>query len=158
MSGSSESDSSHRSGGEPDLEGAAASSSESKMPDTRKRRRKPQIIGKAWILLGEITTNPLNNDSGQASMDGDANYDAKVQNTKSQTESALGPKFENLFQKMRLNVRYFVCFGNLVNCCNTSQDSSPGFPPIAKSHGTDGAEKIAVRSRVCVSIRRMGAL
>jgi hypothetical protein len=48
-------------------------------------------------------------------MDGDADYDAKVQNTKFQTEAALGPKFENLFQKMLPHVNYFVFFGNLVN-------------------------------------------
>jgi hypothetical protein len=84
------------------------------MPDTRKPRSNPHIIGTAWILRGEITTNLLNNDPGQASMAGNADFDA-VQNKKSQTEAALGPKFENLLQKMRLNVGYFVCFCNLVN-------------------------------------------
>jgi hypothetical protein len=87
---SSESDYSHHSGEESDREGSGASSNESEMPDTRKRRLKPQIIGKAWILRGEIATNLLNNDSGQVSMDGDADYDAKVQNTKSQQKLHLG--------------------------------------------------------------------
>jgi hypothetical protein len=83
MTGSSKSDPSHRSGGKSDREGSAALSNKSEMHDTLKPRRKQQIIGKAWILRGEIqvTTNLLNNYSGQASMDGDADYDAKVQNT-----------------------------------------------------------------------------
>jgi hypothetical protein len=87
MSGSSESDSSDRYGGESDREGSAASSNEYKMLDTRKRRRNPQIIGAAWILHGKITTNLLNNGSCQASMAGDAD-DAEVLNTKSQAGCA----------------------------------------------------------------------
>ena len=96
MSGSSESDSSHRSGGESDREGSAASSHESDVPDSRKRRRNIQISGRAWVLRGEITINLLHNDSGQASMDGDADYDSEleIQNTKFQIEAALGTKFE----------------------------------------------------------------
>ncbi len=43
MSGSSENDSSHRSGGESDCEGSAASSQESELSDTRKRRRNKQF-------------------------------------------------------------------------------------------------------------------
>jgi hypothetical protein len=70
-------------------------------------------------------------------MDDDADYDAKVQSTKFQTEAALGPKFENMFQKMlphddgtRQLFRVFrqpcqrpACWA----CCNTSQDSNQGF-------------------------------
>jgi hypothetical protein len=63
MSGSSENDSSHRSGGESDCEGSTASSRESELPDTRKPRRNEQIKGVAWILSGEITTTLLHNDS-----------------------------------------------------------------------------------------------
>jgi hypothetical protein len=86
------------------------------MPDTRKRRRNKQILGRAWIIRGEITTNLLHNDSGPASMDGDADAEeAKVQNTESLTEAALGAKFEILFHKMLPHVNYFVFFGNLVN-------------------------------------------
>jgi hypothetical protein len=117
LSGPSESDPSDRSGGESDREGSAASSNESELPDTVMRRRIQQIIGTAWILRGEITKKMLNNDSVQASMDGDADYDAKVQNTKSQTQAALGPKFENLSQKMRLNVRYFYVLATLSISC-----------------------------------------
>ena len=112
MSGSSENDSSHQSGGESDREGSAASSHESELPDSRKRRRNIQIQGRAWVLHGNITTNLLHNDF----MDGNADDDdAKVQNTKSQIEAALGTKFENLFQKMLPCVKYFVLFCNLVN-------------------------------------------
>ena len=93
MSGSSENDSSHRSGGASDCEGSAASSHESELPDTRTPLRNEQIRGKAWILRGEITTDLLHNDS--ASMDCDDDQDAKVQNTKSQTEAALGATFAN---------------------------------------------------------------
>jgi hypothetical protein len=74
MSVSSESDSSHRSGGESDREGSAESSNESEAPDTpdtRKRHRKPQIKGKAWILRGEITTSLLHNDSAPMDCDND---------------------------------------------------------------------------------------
>jgi hypothetical protein len=49
----------------------------------------------AWILRGEITTTLLHNDS--ASMDCDNDEEAKVQNTKFQTEAALGITFEILF-------------------------------------------------------------
>ncbi len=75
MSGPSESDSFDRSGGDADREGTVASFHDSELSDTRKRRRKKQIQGRAWILrgdAGEITTNLLHNDSGPASMDGDA--------------------------------------------------------------------------------------
>jgi hypothetical protein len=116
MSGPSESDSSYRSGGDSDREGSAASSNECELPDTRKPRRKPQIIKKAWILCGEITTNLLHNDSGLASMDGDADdEEAKLQNTKSLSEATLGAKFEILFPKMLPHVKYFIFFCNLVN-------------------------------------------
>jgi hypothetical protein len=102
MSGSSGNDSSQRSGGDSDREGSAASSSnESDLPDTRKRRRTTQTQGKAWVLHGNTTANMLHTDSGRASIDGNADDDdAKVQNTKSQIEAALGTKFEYLFQKM----------------------------------------------------------
>jgi hypothetical protein len=63
---------------------------------------------------GEIA-DVLHNDSGQASMDGDADYDSEIQNTRLQTQAALGPKFETLFQKMLTHVKYFVFFCNLVN-------------------------------------------
>ena len=72
MSVSSESDSSHRSGGESDREGLAASSHESEaseLPDTPKQRRNKQNQGMAWILRGEITTTLLHND--MTSMDCD---------------------------------------------------------------------------------------
>jgi hypothetical protein len=113
MSGPSESDSSDQSGREPDREGLAASSNESELSDTaRKRRRKTQIQGKAWILRGEITTNLLHNDSDPASIDIDADdVEAKIQKTKSQTEAALGATFEILFGKERHpQVKYFVFF------------------------------------------------
>ncbi len=49
-------------------------------------------------------------------MDGDADdEEAKVQNTQSMTEAALGAKFENLFHKMPPHLKYFVFFCNLVN-------------------------------------------
>jgi hypothetical protein len=97
MSGSSENDSSHRSGGESDCEGSAASSHESELPDTRKPRRNKQIQAWAWILRGEITTTLLHNHS--ASMACDNDEEANVQNTKSQTEAALGATFEILSGK-----------------------------------------------------------
>ena len=78
MSGPSESDSTHRSGGESDHEGSAASSHESELPDSRKRRRNRQIQGRAWVLRGEITTDLLLNKASNTSMDGYADYDAKV--------------------------------------------------------------------------------
>ncbi len=46
---------------------------------------------------------------------GDADDDAKVQNTKSQKEAALGAKFESLFGKMQSIVKYVVIFCNPVN-------------------------------------------
>ena len=113
MSSSSENDSSHRSGGASDCEGSAASSHESELPDTPTPRRNEQNRGRVWILRGEITTDLLHNDS--ASMDCDDDQDAKVQNTKSQTEAALGATFENLFGQKHRDVKFFVFFCNLVN-------------------------------------------
>ena len=90
-----------------------------------------------------------------------------LQNTESQTEAVLGPKFENLFQKMRLNVGYFVCFCNLVNILHAGPAATQvkiqiqGFLRLRKATaltGRDGAEKTTVRSRVCVSFRRVGAM
>jgi hypothetical protein len=65
-------------------------SHESELPDSHKRRRNIQIQGKAWVLRGEITTDLLLNNASKASMDhdDDADLDAQVQNTKSQTEAA----------------------------------------------------------------------
>ncbi len=49
-------------------------------------------------------------------MDGEADdKEAKVQNTKSLTEAALGAKFEILFHKMLPHVKYFDFFCNLIN-------------------------------------------
>jgi hypothetical protein len=114
MSDSSENHSFHRSGGESDCESSAASSHESELPDTPKPRRNKKIQGWAWILRGEITTTLLHNDS--ASMDCDNDEEAKVQNTRSQTEAAFGATFEILFgKKQHPHVKYFVFFCNLVN-------------------------------------------
>jgi hypothetical protein len=88
-------------------------SDESELPDTRKPRCKERIQGKAWILRGEITTTLLHNDS--ASMDCENEEEAKVQNTKSQTEAALGATFDILFGNKRPDVKYFIFFCNLVN-------------------------------------------
>ncbi len=63
----------------------------------------------------------LLNNASKTSIDDDADDDAKVQNTKSQTEAVLGPKFENLIQKMHTNVKYCVLFGP---CCNHSSACS----------------------------------
>ena len=114
MSGSSENDSSHRSGGESDCEGSAASSHESELPDTRKPRLNKPIQGKAWILRGEITTTLLHNDSASMDCDDD-DEEAKIQNIKSQTAAALGATFEILFGGIHPHVKYFVLFCNLVN-------------------------------------------
>jgi hypothetical protein len=136
MSGSSENDSSHQSGGEPDSEGSAASSHESELPDAPKPRRNKRIQGKAWILRGEITTNLLHKDS--ASMDCDADYDADVQNVKSQTEAARGPTFEILFgNKHPQPCQRPGCWA--CSSSNKNQDSNPGFPPIGKKHFCNGA-------------------
>ena len=75
-----------------DGEGAVASSSVSEEQD--KRKRNPQILGKAWVLRGEITINMLHNDSDQADMHGDVENDAKVQTTKSQAGRGPGGSAE----------------------------------------------------------------
>ena len=82
-----------------------ASSLASHLQGRPKRQRPAQIVGKAWVLHGEITINQSLSDS----------FDAKVQNTKSQLQATLGAKFETLFQKMCSEVSYFVIFCNLVN-------------------------------------------
>ncbi len=46
---------------------------------------------------------------------GDCENDAKVQNTKSQLEAALGAKFKSLLEKRPINITYFVFLCNLVN-------------------------------------------
>ncbi len=49
-------------------------------------------------------------------MDCDSDGETKVQNTKSQTEAALGATFEILFGKKHTDVKYyFILFCNLVN-------------------------------------------
>ena len=148
MSDSSENDSSHQSGGESDCEGSAASShdsEDSELPDTRTPRRNKQIRGKAWILRGEITTDLLHNDS--ASMDCDDDQDAKVQNTKSQAEAALGATFEILFGKKHPDVKYFIFFCNLVNILHAGPAAAAtkikiqirGFLPLGQKHCCNGA-------------------
>ncbi len=72
MSGSSESDSSDRPGGDSHREGTVETSHDSDLSDTRKCRRNKQIQVRAWILRSEITTNLLHTNSGTASMDSDA--------------------------------------------------------------------------------------
>ncbi len=56
------------------------------MPDTRKRHSKIQILGR-WFLRNEISTNLL---LDETSMDCNGDDDAKVENTKSQVDAALG--------------------------------------------------------------------
>ncbi len=147
--GPSESDSSDRSGGDSDREGTVASSHDSELSDTRKRRRNKQIQGRAWILQGEITTNLFHNDLDPASIDVDANdEEAKVQSTKSLTEAALGAKFEILFRKMHPHVNFFVFFGNLVNILHAGPVSAAtkikiqirGFLQLGKQKFSDGAQ------------------
>ena len=118
MSVSSKSDSSHRSGGESDCEGSAASSHESEaseLPDTPKQRRNKQNQGMAWILRGEITTTLLHLDSASMDCDDADDEEAKIQNIKSQTAAALGATFEFLFGVLHPRVKYFVLFCNLVH-------------------------------------------
>ena len=109
MSDSSEGEESRsfyeNSDGEGSTNSSLASSLASHLQGRTKRQRPPQIVGKAWVLRGEITINQLLGDS----------LDAKIQNTKSQLQAALGANFENLFQKMSSCVSYFVIFCNLVN-------------------------------------------
>jgi hypothetical protein len=109
-----------------------------------------QILGQTWVLRCEI----------------------RFKIHKFQLEAALGAKFESLFGKMMINVKYFVFFCNLVNILHVgpathhaessdkSQDSNPGFPLNRKRHGTDSARNIAVCYLVCVCIyfRKVGAL
>jgi hypothetical protein len=65
------------------------------LPDTQMRNWKINILGKAWVLHGKITTDLLNRDT---LMDFDGDDDVKVQNTKSQldgvVDAALCVKFE----------------------------------------------------------------
>jgi hypothetical protein len=90
-----------------------ASSHESELPDKGKRPRKIQNLEKTWVLRGEITTNPsLLLD--ETSMDYDGDEDAKVQNTKSHIEAALGAKFESLLGKMLIKSNISRCEGSLV--------------------------------------------
>ena len=70
-----------------DGEGSAASATSSlasHLQGRQKRQRPAQIVGKAWVLRGEIIINQPLSDS----------EDAKVQNTKSQLQAALGAKFD----------------------------------------------------------------
>jgi hypothetical protein len=109
MSDSSEGDESRvfyeNSDGEGSETSSLVSSLASHLQGRPKRQRPAQIVGKAWVLHGEITINQSLSDS----------LDAKVQNTKSQLQATLGAKFENLFEKMCSEVSYFVIFCNLFN-------------------------------------------
>ena len=104
-------------------------------------------------------------------MDGDADYDSEIQNTKFQTQAALGPKFENLFQKMLTHVKYFVFFCNLVNILHAGPAATQvkiqiqGFLQLEKNTALTALNKLlrppeseSRLTRVCVSFRRVGAL
>jgi hypothetical protein len=77
-----------------------ASSRESELPNTRKHHSNIQVLGKAWVLRSEITTNLLHDDM---SMDCDGDEDAKAQNTEFPLEAALDVKFESLLGKMLIS-------------------------------------------------------
>ena len=115
-----------------------ASSLASHLQGRPKRQRPTQIVGKAWVLDGEITINQLLSDS----------FDAKVQNTKSQLQATLGAKFETLFQKMCSEVSYFVIFCNLFNILHDAPAETKvkipirGFLQLGKSKAKTGLDKL----------------
>ena len=115
-----------------------ASSLASHLQGRPKRQRSTQIVGKAWVLDGEITINQLLSDS----------FDAKVQNTKSQLQATLGAKFETLFQKMCSEVSYFVIFCNLFNILHDAPAETKvkipirGFLQLGKSKAKTGLDKL----------------
>ena len=97
-------------------EGSAASSLASHLQGSLKRPRtcRTQIRGKAWILRGDITIPVRHNNS--LSDHGDSNVeDELVQMTKLHLQTALGAKFEILFQNLSKHVSFFVIFCNLVH-------------------------------------------
>ena len=106
MSGSSEGDESQSICKISDEEGSATfatSSLASHLQGRRMRQRPAQIVGKVWVLRGEITINQALSDS----------FDAKVQITKSKLQATLSAKFETLFEKLCSLVSYFVIFCNI---------------------------------------------
>ena len=129
-----------------DGEGAVASSSVSELQE--KRKRNPQILGKAWVLRCKITISMLHIDSDQADMHGDVENDAKVQTTKSQIQAALGAKFQSLFVKMLNNIKYFVFFCNLVDILHVEPAATKvkiqirGFLQIGKATTLTALEKL----------------
>ena len=137
MSDSSERDDARSYYENSDGEGSAISSlvSEPKRPRTT-----TQIIGMAWVLRGEITINlnQLLSDS----------FDAKVQDTKSQLQAALGAKFENLFGKMWSIVSYFVIFCNLSQILHVAPAATTvkiqirGFLQIRNPRAKTGLDKL----------------
>ena len=105
-----------------------------------KRPHSTQIVGMAWVLRGEITINlnQLLSDS----------FDAKVQDTKSQLQAALGAKFENLFGKMWSIVSYFVIFCNLSQILHVAPAATTvkiqirGFLQIRNPRAKTGLDKL----------------
>ena len=136
MSDSSERDDSRSFYENSDGDGSAISSQAS----GSKRPRTTQLIGMAWVLRGEITINlnQLLSDS----------FDAKVQNTKSQLQAALGAKFENLFGKMWSIVSYFVIFCNLSQILHVAPAATTvkiqirGFLQIRNPRAKTGLDKL----------------
>ncbi len=63
MSGSSESDPSHQSGGDSDSDSDSEGSATSSQPAMQKHPHKIQIIDTGWVLHSEFTTNLLHTDT-----------------------------------------------------------------------------------------------
>ena len=124
--------------GEGSANSSHASSLASHLQGRPKRQRPAQIVGKAWVLHGEITINQSLSDS----------FDAKVQNTKSQLQATLGAKFETLFEKMCSEVSYFVIFCNLFNILHDAPAETKvkiqirGFLQLGKSKAKTGLDKL----------------
>jgi hypothetical protein len=126
MSASSESDASNRHGCDSDGEFSVASSYGSEVQDCRKRPRQPQIIGRSWVLHGQITMDQLHADSDPmaAGPEGDVENEDRITKINTRLQGLCGAKFEILFGKLLGNVMYFVVFCNLINILDVGADSS----------------------------------
>ena len=116
MSASSESDSSNRHGCDSDGELSVASSYGSEVQDCRKRPRQPQILGRSWVLHGQIAMDQLHADSDSmaAGPEGDFENEDRITKINTRLQGLFGAQFEILFGKLHENVLYFVVFCNLI--------------------------------------------
>ncbi len=137
MSDFSKSDSTNHPGCDSEGERFVASSYGSKVQDSRKSPRPPQVQGNAWSVCCKITIIVLhaNSDWTAAGPEGDGENEGKISKINTRLQRLLRPQFDNLFEKMHRNVKYFVVFCNLINLLDFRPDPNDAVNVKVKIRG-----------------------